>query len=156
MQKALRRLLAGPVDFNSSQNKTHHSDSEANDSKDEGKDEQDSKLNSVDPDYNLQYDIDIFPDENGAKKENNLEIEDQLLIDSLADPDTEQVPSDVEGLNSETMSKHRFSFEVLQQSLLSFDRTAPADVIITVLTNEPKNNLNSLVYNFQVRRLILF
>ena len=117
------------------------------------KDNEADSIDTFDPDYNLHYEIDNFPE-----KEENLEIEDKLLLDSLAELETDQMTPDEEYLKPEIMSKHRPSFEVLQKSLLNYnERIAPPEVILTVLTSEPKNddvNFNSMIYNYQVIRLV--
>lgn len=136
--------------------------SEGNRSNSETNENDLDSIDTFDPDYNLQYEIDNFPDEMDNEREANLEMEDKLLIDSLAAPDTPQeYPQPVlpEGqyLNAQTLGKHRPSFEVLQSSLLNYtDRTAPPEVIITVMTCEPKSdaNFSSAIYNYQVRACV--
>lgn len=102
-------------------------------------------METFDPDYNLQYEIDNF--EVDTEKENE---EEKKLIDSLDEPNGVK---EMDFLKPETLARHRPSFQVLQQSLLdNIECTAPPEVIITVLTCEPKtdNDFSQTIYNYQV------
>lgn len=102
-------------------------------------------METFDPDYNLQYEIDNF--EMDTEKENE---EEKKLIDLLDEPNGVK---EMDFLKPETLARHRPSFQVLQQSLLdNIECTAPPEVIITVLTCEPKtdNDFNQTIYNYQV------
>lgn len=123
---------------------TERSDSES----ETDEDSEDDEDSSFDPDYNLQYEIDNF--EIDTEKENE---EEKKLIDSLADSTGAKEIAEVELLNPETLARHRPSFEVLQQSLLdNSEKTAPPEVIITVLTCEPytDTDFNKMIYNYKV------
>lgn len=122
---------------------TERSDSES-ETDDDSENDEDS---SFDPDYNLQYEIDNF--EIDTEKENE---EEKKLIDSLADSTGAKEIAEVEFLNPETLARHRPSFEVLQQSLLdNSEKTAPPEVIITVLTCETYTDTDvKMIYNYKV------
>lgn len=123
------------------------SDSES-EADDYSKDDEDDSMETFDPDYNLQYEIDNF--EIDSEKENE---EEKKLIDSLADSKGEKEIPEVELLNPETLARHRPSFEVMQQSLLdNSECTAPPEVIVTVLTCEPNTDtdFSKMIYNYQV------
>ncbi|XP_017474628.1 PREDICTED: uncharacterized protein LOC108365174 [Rhagoletis zephyria] len=127
------------------QSKAHseESDSESEGDEDSKDDEHDS-METFDPDYNLQYKIDNF--EVDTEKENE---EEKKLIDLLDEPNGVK---EMDFLKPETLARHRPSFQVLQQSLLdNIECTAPPEVIITVLTCEPKtdNDFSQTIYNYQ-------
>lgn len=127
---------------------SERSDSEESESDDYSKDNEEDSLETFDPDYNLQYEIDNF--EIDTEKEND---EEKKLIDSLADSNGGKEIPEVELLNPAILARHRPSFEVLQQSLLNNSEcTAPASVIITVLTCEPNmdSDFCKMIYNYQV------
>ena len=115
-------------------------------------------IDSYSTDYQLNYDNHWEDDGDDDGKTNLLEESDKVLIDALAEPEAAQAPpplDDAERLNSETMIKHRPSFELLQQSMLdSNERIVPPEVIITLLISEPKNDASftSSVYKYQVSK----
>lgn len=122
------------------------SESEDNESK-----ESDS-MDNLNPDYNLPYDKDNFAVDLASA---NVEMDEKVLIHTLADLEREEAVSEVEYLSAESLAKHRpsWQFKMLQKSLLtSADRTTPPEVVLTVLTSELKSNsnYNNLIYGYQV------